>query len=105
MKEDETASAICGQARAASERGDDGKAQLLFVLALAKAEDVHGPDSMMVGLVLNNLIKFHQKANRADEALLATNRLEYIVKRHGVAGAEIEAMWLPQKGLFDASEA
>ena len=104
MKEDETASAICGRARQASDRGDDGKARMLFMLALAKAEDVHGPESMIVGLILHSVMNFHQKANRTEEALTARLRLEYIVKRHGVVGAEIEALWLPQKGVFEASE-
>lgn len=104
MQEDESATAICGRARQASDRGDEGKAQMLFVLALAKAEDVHGPESMIVGLVLCSVMKFHQNADRAEEANAAAMRLEYIVKRHGVVVAEIEAIWLPQKGLFPASE-
>lgn len=104
MKEDETATAICGQARQASDRGDDGKARMLFMLALAKAEDVHGPESMIVGLILHSVMNFHRLANRTEEASAARLRLEYIVKRHGVAGAEIEAMWLPQNELFRASE-
>jgi len=96
MDEEETASQICGRAREAVALGDDEKALMLFAIALAKAEAVHGPESMIVGLILCSLMDFHIQTDRQQEAHEAGKRLETILERRGVVSAEIESIWLPQ---------
>ncbi len=85
MIDDETATTICGKARAASDRGNMDEAAALLEKALAKAEDVHGPDGMIVAQVLRNLMVFHHKADHAEQAAEARVRLELILKKHGIA--------------------
>jgi hypothetical protein len=90
MKESETATVMCGWAREASDRCDDEEAKALFCMALEKAEAVHGPDNMIVALVLRSLVIFHQKINQAEKAVEMRMRLDAILNKYGVAEIELK---------------
>ncbi len=85
MQDDETATAMCGRAKHTSDRGDQDEAANIYGLALAKAEDVHGPDGMIVGLVLRSMMIFQERADRTEDAAKTRERLDTILKKYGLA--------------------